>query len=373
MASRSNVSGAAETTILPPAAPQMSQDQTTRVYEIDPLRDSRWTELVRRHPHGSVFHSPSWLNSLLVTYGYVPVVISTCAANVPLTNGLVFCRVESWLTGHRYVSVPFSDHCEPLVDGTDQLDCLLSHLKQKVDSGGGKYVEIRPILCVPGIGTGLSVCLSYELHRLALRKTAEQLFRNFHKTCVQSKIRRAERENLQYEEGTSEELLHKFYRLLTMTRRRQFLPPQPIIWFRALIGSFGKDLKIRVATKDGRAVASILTISYKNSMIYKYGCSNAAFNKLGGTALLFWRAIQEARNRGFDEFEMGRSDLDNRGLITFKEHWGAKPKNISYWNYPPGCAGLPSLWKQNLAKRMVPILPDLALKTIGSLLYKHIA
>jgi len=271
------------------------------------------------------------------------------------------------------VSVPFSDHCEPLVDGVDQLDCLLSHLKQKVDSGGGKYVEIRPILCRPGSRTGLRVSLTYELHRLALRKTAEQLFRSFHKTCVQSKIRRAERENLQYEEGTSEELLYKFYRLLTMTRRRQFLPPQPLIWFRGLIASFGKDLKIRVASKDGRAVASILTISYKNSMIYKYGCSNAAFNRLGGTAGLFWRAIQEARNRGFDEFEMGRSAVDNQGLIAFKEHWGAKPTKICYWSYPPDCAGLPSLWKQNLAKRVVPVLPDLALKTIGSLLYKHIA
>jgi hypothetical protein len=60
-----------------------------------------------------------------------------------------------------------------------------------------------------------------------------------------------------------------------MTRRRHFLPPHPIEWFRGLIAAFGKDLKIRMASKDGVAVASILTLSHKKSMVYKYGCSDA--------------------------------------------------------------------------------------------------
>ena len=118
-----------------------------------------------------------------------------------------------------------------------------------------------------------------------------------------------------------------------MTRRRQSLPPQPLNWFRALIAAFGKDLKIRVASKDGVAVASILTLSHRKSMVYKYGCSDAAFNNLGGTALLFWKTIQEAKDRGLEEFEMGRSDVDNLGLIAFKERWGASRKLINYWTY----------------------------------------
>jgi lipid II:glycine glycyltransferase (peptidoglycan interpeptide bridge formation enzyme) len=364
--------GAAKSTILRSAASQMLEDQFMGVYEVDPLQDQRWNALVQGHAHGSVFHSPGWLEALRTTYGYDPVVISTCAPNETLTNGLVFCRVRSWLTGHRMVSVPFSDHCEPLVNNADELHCLLSTLKHRVDDGEWKYIEIRPVTLRPSSRSGLTQSLTYEFHRLDLRKSKQVLFRGFHKDCVQRKIRRAEREKLQYEEGTSEDLLQKFYRLLVMTRRRQYLPPQPLSWFRGLIAAFGTDLKIRVASKDGVAVASILTLSHKKTMVYKYGCSNLAFNNLGGTALLFWNAIQEATDNGLEELEMGRSDVDNFGLIAFKEHWGASGTRISYWTYPHSGTGLPSVWKKKLARYLVPAVPDLALRTVGRLLYKHI-
>ena len=42
---------------------------------------------------------------------------------------------------------------------------------------------------------------------LDLRPGPEALFRNFHKDCIQRKIRRAAREALTYEEGRSDELL----------------------------------------------------------------------------------------------------------------------------------------------------------------------
>jgi hypothetical protein len=289
-----------------------------------------------------------------------------------LTNGLVFCRIKSWLTGNRLVSLPFSDHCEPLIDNPDELYALLMHMKEQVGHEKWKYVEIRPVSCKPTRKAEFSRLVTYRLHWLDLHPSAEKLFHNFQKDCIQRKIRRAERERLQYEEGTSEVLLQQFYQLLLMTRRRQYLPPQPLAWFRGLIAAFGKNLKIRVASKDGIPVAGILTLSHKKSMVYKYGCSNAAFNNLGGTALLFWRAIQEAKELGFDELEMGRSDVGNLGLVAFKERWGASRRSISYWSYPQSDPSGPSVWKRSLARWVVPTVPDLALKAVGKLLYKHI-
>ncbi len=345
---------------------------SANVYELDPVSDARWAELVQNHPGSSVFHSTNWLTVLQTTYGYDPVVVTTCAPDAPLTNGVVFCRVTSWLTGRRLVSLPFSDHCEPLVNNGRELDDLLLHMRQHVDGRKWKYAEIRPISHLPSDLTGFSRSVTYYFHRLDLRRGAQELFRNFHKDCVQRKIRRAEREALRYEEGTSEDLLQKFYQLLVMTRRRQYLPPQPLNWFRSLITAFGKDLKIRIASKDGSPVASILTLSHKQSMVYKYGCSDAAFNRLGGMAFLFWRAIQAAKDDGFEELEMGRSDVDNMGLIAFKERWGATRMPISYWTYPGQGARFPSAWQKKLARHVVDRVPDLALETVGKLLYKHI-
>ena len=352
--------------------PMRTEPSAKVVYEINPLSDTRWEAFVNHHPRASVFHSTNWLRALQTTYQYDPLVVTTCPPDAALTNGLVFCRVKSWLTGRRFVSLPFSDHCEPLVKNPTELDNLLLHMKQYVEVGKWKYMEIRPTSYQPGIQTGLGRSVTYSLHRLDLGKTTQELFHNFHKDCIQRKIRRAERENLQYDEGTSEDLLQKFYRLLVMTRRRQQLPPQPLDWFRGLIGAFGKNLKIRVASKDCVAVACILTLSHKKSMVYKYGCSDAAFNNLGGTALVFWKTIQEAKDAGFDELDMGRSNTDNPGLIAFKEHWGAARTSITYWTYPHRPVESPAGWKRRIAGRVVSAAPDLALEAVGNLLYRHI-
>jgi CelD/BcsL family acetyltransferase involved in cellulose biosynthesis len=341
-------------------------------YTVNPLADPRWAALIEKHPLASVFHSLNWLQALRVAYGYEPMVVTTSPPGAALANGLVFCCVNSWLTGRRFVSLPFSDHCEPLVDSKEELDVMLEHMKQRVRDHKYKYVEIRPMANAWGGPNQLSMGITYLLHRLDLRPSAQELFRNFHKGCVQRKIRRAEREMLDYEEGTSEKLLRKFYRLLVMTRRRQHLPPQPLSWFRALIAAFGRDIRIRVASKNGTAVASILTLSHKKTMVYKYGCSDKAFSRVGGTALLFWKSIQEAKDNGFLELEMGRSDIDNVGLIAFKEHWGATRTVMHYWNWPPQPKGVSRLWEKKLTRQVVSVCPDIALEAVGKLLYKHI-
>jgi hypothetical protein len=342
-----------------------------KIYEIDPLCDSRWDAFVNSHPQSSLFHSTNWLRALQTVYGFELGVVTTCAPETTLTNGVVFCRVNSWLTGRRIVSLPFSDHCEPLVSSGNELDDLLLHIRRDIDAGKWKYIEIRPGSSQPGSQTGFTRSNTYRFHCLDLGKSEQTLYRSFHKDCVQRKIRRAEREKLHYEEGTSETLLQQFYDLMVVTRRRQCLPPQPLSWFRGLSVAFGKDLKIRVATKDGFPIASILTLDHKKTMVYKYAGSDAEFHNLGGMAFLFWKAIQEAQCKGLEQFEMGRSDSDNRGLITFKEHWGATSTELHYWKYPVR-PGREDSWEKSVLRRLVPITPDSVLRIVGRLLYRHV-
>ena len=349
-----------------------TEHSASAVYEIDPLCDPRWAALVESHPRSSVFHSTNWLRALQTVYGYEPVAITTCPPRTTLTNGLVFCRVKSRLTGQRFVSLPFSDHCEALIYSADELDLMLRHIKGDLDKRKWQYVEIRPISHRPSSTAEFKESLTYQFHRLDLRRSIEELFHDFHKDCVQRKIRRAEREALKYEEGNSEALLQKFYRLMVTTRRRQYLPPQPLAWFRGLIASFGNDLKIRVASKGDFPVACILTLSNKTSIVYKYGGSVASLNKFGGMPFLFWKTIQEAKGKGLEELDMGRSDVDNPGLIAFKEHWGATGAVLSYWRYPPRSHLPLTAWQKSLARRLVQAAPDSVLEAVGTLLYRHI-
>jgi lipid II:glycine glycyltransferase (peptidoglycan interpeptide bridge formation enzyme) len=115
-----------------------------------------------------------------------------------------------------------------------------------------------------------------------------------------------------------------------------------------------------------------LTLSFKKIMTYKYGCSDARFNKFGGMALLFWKTIQEGKENGFEELDMGRSDINNPGLVTFKEHWGATRSELSYWRYPKKEGVSQNNWKMRVAKQLVSSAPDLSLEAAGTLLYRHI-
>jgi hypothetical protein len=342
------------------------------VYTVDPLCDPRWTEFVDRHEFASVFHSAPWLKAIHQTYGYKPVVYTTTPPSSPLLNGVVFCQVKSWLTGRRMVSVPFSDHCEPLLDSTGSATAIAEELKKAVDSGKWKYVELRPRSEMPALD-GVVKAPACHLHMLDLRPTADELLRRTHKTAIQGPIKRAEREGIVYEQGNSERLLNAFYRLMVQTRRRHQLPPQPIQWFRNLAACMGDRLQIRVAFKDGEAIASIVILQHKDVAVYKYAASDSRFHNLGGTPFLLWKAIVEVQADGMRCMDFGRSDADNPGLITFKNRWGAKSSELIYLRWSG--KQIPVATRQRsseLAKRLLAMMPDAVLETTGRILYRHV-
>src|SRR3989475_9627397 len=117
------------------------------VYRMDPIGDPRWPAFLEQHPGASIFHTPGWLEALRRTYGYEPLALTTSAPGEPLINGMVFCRIQSWLTGCRLVSLPFSDHCQPLVDDPESLLRILRWLEQGREREEWKYVELRPMWC----------------------------------------------------------------------------------------------------------------------------------------------------------------------------------------------------------------------------------
>jgi hypothetical protein len=347
------------------------------VYSLNPLEDHRWTEFVDRHPKASVFHGMGWLEALRRTYGYEPVAYSTTPpTSARLANGVVFCRVDSWLTGRRLVSLPFTDHCEPLVDDPADRANLVTALTQAVSDDSRsrrlKYIEIRsprsdswdPAAAKAG---------SFAFHCLDLEPPTAEIYARTHKSTIQRKIQRGTREGLCYESGNSEALLKKFYGLVLMTRRRHQLPPQPVQWFRNLAACMRNQLTIRVASKDGRPIAGILTLEYRDTMVYKYGCSNARYHNLGGMPFLFWKAIEEAKELGLRRFDLGRSDRNNTGLITFKERWGASPSDLTYVRYTaPRSQVTAGGFPPHALRRIFAWMPDRLLTTTGTLLYRHI-
>jgi hypothetical protein len=344
------------------------------VYELNPLTDPHWSSFVAQHPNSSIFHSRGWLSALQKTYGYTPVAFTTSCDN-QLSNALLFCKVSSWATGRRLVSLPFSDHCQPLAVGKDMV-AIIEHLQRLKLVDRLKYIELRPLMDenIENLGTQYAKSDIFSYQSIDLRPDLETIYKGFHDSCIHRKIRKAERESLEYEVGRSNDLLRKFRHLLLLTRRRHKLPPQPEAWFRNLVEFLGESVAIHLLSRDGVPVSSILTLSYKKSLVYKYGCSDAQFNSIGATPLLFWKAIQQAKAEGIEEFDLGRSSNNDQGLISFKRHLGAATVDMRYYRDTlPQTEKEPSRSSASFwARQALSGLPDSLFTGVGQLLYRHI-
>ena len=340
------------------------------MHVIDPLSDPRWTPFVERHSAACAFHTIGWLRALRLTYGYEPFAVTSSAPGRELEDAAPFCRIHSWATGPRLVSLPFTDHCQPL-STVRELVPFLTELAQREKY---RFVELRPARAIAGTAIGRDHrSAAYVIHWLDLSPSLELIFHALDKDSIQRKIRRAERERLQYREGRSPDILNQFYALLLRTRRRHQLPPQPRSWFENLARSMGESIQFRIAVKDEMPVAAIVTLTHRNAMIYKYGCSDERFHAAGSMPFLFWRMIQDAKQASIPLLDFGRSDLDNPGLIRFKDQWGTRRAELAYYRFPAPAqpSGAPSLGERT-AKALFARLPDPLLAMAGRMIYRHI-
>jgi CelD/BcsL family acetyltransferase involved in cellulose biosynthesis len=328
--------------------------------------------LAASHPDATVFHQTAWLRATARTFGYQPFILTTTPGNAPLQNGIALCRVSSWLTGTRVVSLPFADHCQPLLSDPGEYSALVDWLRRECKTRNYRYVEVRPLDEGSVENCGLQPARSYWFHELNLEPSLQQLFERLHKNSFQRNIRRAEREHLSYEAGRSQRLVDEFYRLLILTRRRHHVLPQPRNWFKNLVEGMSGNIEIGVARKNDTAVAAMVTLRHRKSIVYKYGSSDAALHHLGAVPFLFWRLIEEGHSSGAERIDFGRSDLDQEGLIAFKDRLGAQRKLITYYRYTNDSQKQQATpFQSERLRKFVSDMPDGFVSMASRMLYRH--
>jgi CelD/BcsL family acetyltransferase involved in cellulose biosynthesis len=350
----------------------MRQPVLVNVYRLSPLEDPRWDRLVARHPFASVFHTTGWLRAVRLTYGYEPVALTTSSPGDELQDALVYCGVRSWITGRRIVSLPFADHCDPLVEHVEPLMNLCSAIERERWAAGWKYVELRSSR-FGSVLPALTPSDEYCHHVLDLRPSSADLFKSLHRDSVQRKIQRAAREHLVYDEGRDEHELRCFYRLLVGTRRRHGVPTQPFSWFRNLAAELKDALLVRIVHHRRQPVAAILTLRHDQTMVYKYGASDPEWHRSGCMQFLFWHTIETSRSAGCLWFDLGRTSPSNEGLLTFKDRLGATRSVLTYRRSPSPRPGPHRVrdWLARCGAEAVRRAPRPFGVAAGRLLYRH--
>jgi len=134
----------------------------------------------------------------------------------------------------------------------------------------------------------------------------------------------------------------------------------------------GENIDIRLARKNGTPIAAILSLRHRSYTVYKYGCSDAKLHNLGGMPFLFWRLIEESKVSGMEKIDFGRSDVDQEGLIVFKDRLGTRKKLAAYYRYTNAIGRRePVPWESIWLRKLFSSLPDALMSAAGRIMYKH--
>ncbi len=281
-------------------------------------------------------------------------------------------EVNSFLTGKRGVSLPFTDYCQPILSDKTDFQEIIDDLITYGKKAGWKYIEWRG---GEAYFQDMTPSSFYYGHTLDLTDNEQDLLSSF-RSSTKRNIKKAISEGVNVEICNSMESVRAFYRVNCITRKHHGLPPQPFLFFKKIFDhviSKGHGLLV-LATYAKRVIAGAVYFHIGNKAIYKYGASDKKYQRLRPNNLVMWEAIKWFARKDLRTLSFGRTDPENEGLLQFKRGWGTMEHTIRYYKYD--LAKKAFIEKDKTLKTSYGLfkkMPSPLLKLAGSLLYRHVA
>lgn len=331
--------------------------------------DPRWAAFLASSPSSGIFHHPAWSQLLAECYGYRPFIAALQTSEGALTAAVPLMEIDSPITGKRWVSLPFSDYCWPLYADEYALRELAEGMLNLAAKNQISRLELRGMY--PAL-PALEVSSRYVIHMIDLTPGEQWVWKNIH-AMHRRNIKIAQENDVKVTVGETKEHLADFFRLHSVTRRRLGVPTQPWKYFKSmhnLLLEQGHGFLL-LAYRQGQCLAGAIFLHSKETLTYKYGASIEDGLRYRPNNLLMWTAIQKGCEDSFRHFDMGRTDLDNSGLRTFKSRWGASETSLVYTSLK----GEPNHASDGRIMRYMNTVlkksPAWVSRLTGELLYKH--
>lgn len=297
---------------------------------IDPTTDQIWAELVTKND-SDVFHSPGWMRVLERTYGFEPRAV-VVEHDGQVVAGLPYCEIRD-IRGHRLVSLPFSDSCDPIVSGQEEWAEIVTAL-QTFDGPltmrvlhNGVPLEDPRFVTVGQAGW----------HGLVLDSDVEAVWSGIDASARRA-VRKARREGLEARPATDKDELRQFFDLHLRTRKGKYgLLAQPYAFFENIWDEFIDDGHgvLMLTYLDDSIIGGILFLEWQGAMHYKFNASSAEHINLRPNDLALWTAIESGCANGSTSIDFGLSDLDQEGLLRYKRKYATEEKTITMLRYQP--------------------------------------
>jgi hypothetical protein len=337
---------------------------------VNPVNDHQWNKMLLDCHHSSIFHSANWARVLAESYRYAPSYFSLWEGKT-LKGCLPVMEVKSLLTGRRGVSVTFSDYCGSLVSDEAAFRLLFDSVLQHGRTNGWRYLELRGERFLDAE----KPAMTYGHHVIDLDQDEKVMWGRLRDSTARN-VKKAIKQGVTVQITQSLNGVRDFYALHCLTRKRHGLPPQPLYFFEKLhehVISQGLGFTA-LASQGELTVAAIICLHFGSNAVYKYGASDETYQHLRANNLVMWESMIKCAREGYRSFSLGRTDLDNEGLLSFKNGWGGSKTLLNYHRYDFASSSFlcESPQGEKAYTKLLRKLPVSVLRMLGRLAYRHI-
>lgn len=334
-----------------------------------PIGSPAWAAFAGSHPSATLFHQPVWAQLLEECYGHRAFALVLSDHSGHIAAGMPVMEMRSRLTGRRWVSLPFTDHCAPLASTEGALADLVGWLVEKQAAGEIPSIEVRWALPVK---QGVRARQPYVIHTLPLRADAQSQLMAFERTTRQ-KIKQAEKQGVHLVSFGDRRDVECFYRLQVLTRRNLGVPVQPRRFFLRLWEQLIRPGQghIVLAAEGDDVVAGALSLYHGRAAMIKYVAYDPRRKALPIVRFAVWKAIEWACQQGFPALDFGRTDASQEGLREFKHHFRPVEEPLTY-SWIGGDRWQPTnTWADRALRTLIKRSPASVCRGMGELLYAH--
>ncbi|MFN3945536.1 MAG: FemAB family XrtA/PEP-CTERM system-associated protein [Allosphingosinicella sp.] len=324
-----------------------------------PADEARIEAFLADHPEATPFHRPAWSRAVESATGHRShyLVADQGGAIVGL---LPLSEIRSRLFGAALVSAGFAVEGGILALGEAAAAALAGEAERLADRVGCPGIELRggPVpdgwRAVSGSHAGFVRDLPGDEETILKAIPRKQ----------RAEVRRAMGFGLTADIDADTATHHRVY---AESVRNLGTPVFPAALFRAVLEEFGTDADILTVRRDGEALASVLSLYFKNCVYPYWGGGTFAARAARANELMYFALMRHAAARGCTRFDFGRSKTGS-GAFAYKKNWGFEPRPLVYAHWGAARETSPlspryrlqiALWKKlplPVANRLGPLI-----------------
>ena len=296
---------------------------------VQPISDAALASFMATRPAATPFHDPRWGRAIERATGHRWHVLGAHAANGALVGVLPVHAIRSRLFGAMLASTGFAVDGGILADDASAAAALGDAAVALASDLGIGQIELRGGMAPTGWAVDSETRCTFA-RPLAADSDAElAAIPRKHR----AEVRKALANPFDVTTGSGEADRRAHYAVYAESVRNLGTPVFPRALFDAVLDCFGDDADILTVRHDGVAVASVLSLYWRGTVMPYWGGGTRAARALRANERMYFALMDHARQRGCTRFDFGRSKVGS-GPAAYKKNWGfeAVPLHYARWS-----------------------------------------